>query len=367
MYRDTCRKFYQQKVVPYHDAWEDAGEVPRELWQDAGSNGMLGVNMPEQYGGPGCDILYSAVNWEEQSYSGCTGPGWGLHSEIVMPYILKYGTAEQKEKYLPKMISGDWIGAIAMSEPGAGSDLQGVKTTAIAQPNGTYLLNGSKTFITNGWHADVVIVVSKSAPEKGAHGVTLVIVEKGMKGFEKGKKLKKMGLRAQDTSELFFNDVVIPPENVLGGVNKGFYLLMEELPQERLLIGDMAVAAGEACFELTRTYVKERKAFGKTLADLQVHKHKLAEMKTELAVCRAFMDNCLELHANEKLDSQMASMAKYYATDLQSKVADRCVQMHGGWGYMWEMPVCRHFVDARVQSIYGGANEIMKELIARSI
>eukprot|EP00697_Spironema_sp_BW2_P004688 gnl/Spiro4/16365_TR8784_c0_g1_i1.p2 gnl/Spiro4/16365_TR8784_c0_g1~~gnl/Spiro4/16365_TR8784_c0_g1_i1.p2 ORF type:complete len:431 (-),score=155.80 gnl/Spiro4/16365_TR8784_c0_g1_i1:68-1327(-) len=366
-FRESARKFYASKVVPFHDKWEDVGHVPRDLWLEAGSAGLLGVTMPDSYGGAGCDILYAAINWEEQSYTGCTGPGWALHSEIVMPYILNYGTPDQKQKYLPKMITGELIGAIAMTEPGAGSDLQGVRTTAIAQPDGTFLLNGSKTYITNGFLSDLVIVVAKTEPAKGAHGTSLVIVETGMKGFEKGKKLKKMGLRAQDTAELFFENVVIPKENVLGGVNKGFYQLMQELPQERLMIADMAVAAAEANFENTRKYTKERKAFGKTIADLQTSKHKLAEMKTEICVARAFIDRCLVLHAERRLDSQMASMAKYYCTDLQNKIADRCVQLHGGMGYMWEMPVCRHFVDARVQSIYGGANEIMKELIGRSI
>jgi long-chain-acyl-CoA dehydrogenase len=366
MYREMLRNFYDEKVVPFHEEWEDKGEVPRELWTDAGANSMLGVTMPEEYGGLGVDILYSSVNWQEQSYAGTTGPGWALHSEIVCPYILNYGTDEQKQEYLPKLCSGEYISAIAMTEPGAGSDLQGMKTTAIKDGD-DYILNGSKVFITNGWLADLVIVCAKTDPTKGAKGISLFLVEAGTPGFTKGKKLKKMGMKAQDTAELFFEDVRLPKSALLGKEGAGFMYLMEELPQERLLIADMGVAAAEACYEWTRDYVKQRKAFGKTLSNLQTIQHKLAEMKTDIVVGRTFADHCLELHAAGKLDNGMASMAKYWLTDLQNKVADDCVQLHGGWGYMWEYPVCRAYVDGRVQSIYGGSNEIMKELIARSI
>lgn len=370
MFRDSMRRFYEEEVIPYHDEWEEQGHCPKDLWLKAGENGMLCPTMPEEYGGAGCDILYSAVTWEEQSYSMCTGPGWALHSEIVAPYLLNYGTEDQKQQFIPKMISGECIGAIAMTEPGAGSDLQGVRTNAV--DNGDHwVLNGSKTFITNGYNSDLVIVVAKTDKDaKGAHGISLLLVEDGMEGFSKGRKLKKMGMKAQDTSELWFEDCIVPKENVLGGaegLNKGFYMLMNELPQERLLIADMGIAAAEAIFEATRAYVKDRKAFGRTIADLQVTKHRLAEMKTEICVVRAFVDQCLELHAASKLDSAMASMAKYYATDLQCKIASDGVQLHGGSGYMWEYPVCRAYVDSRVQPIYGGTNEIMKELIARTI
>ena len=291
-------------------------------------------------------------------------------THLTCPCSYNYGTEEQKARMLPKLIAGEWIGAIAMTEPGAGSDLQGVKTVAADNGDGTYSLSGSKTFITNGAMADVVIVVAKTDPEAGAHGVSLFLVEDGMAGFDKGQKLKKMGMRAQDTSELFFEGVQLTDEHILGGAagkNKGFYQLMAELPQERLLIADMAVAAAEGAFELTRDYVKERKAFGKTVMDFQTTKHKMAEMKTELAVGRAFVDQCIELHCDRKLSSSAASMAKYWCTDLQNKVVDQCVQLHGGWGYMWEYPICRMYADARVQQIYGGTNEIMKELIARDI
>jgi len=355
--------------MPYHAQWEKDGQISREAWLKAGEYGLLGVLTPEKYGGVEADIMYSAIVWEEQSYTGCTGPGFALHSEIVVPYILNYGTEEQKERFLPKMVSGECIGAIAMTEPGAGSDLQGVRTNAVLSDDGShYVLNGSKTFITNGAMADCVIVVAKTNTEcKAAHGTSLLLVETGMEGFERGANLEKMGMKAQDTSELFFDNVKVPVENLLGEENKGFYMLMHELPQERLLIADMAVAASEAAFEWTRAYTKERKAFGATIADFQLTKHKMATMKTEVAVARAFVDQCLEQHARGELDSSTASMAKYWCTDLQMKVADECVQLHGGWGYMWEYPVCRNFADARVQRIYGGSNEIMKELIARDI
>jgi long-chain-acyl-CoA dehydrogenase len=372
MFRSTCRQFFEEEVMPHHAQWEEDGQVSRECWLKAGELGMLGVMTPEKYGGLGLDVLYSAIVWEEQSYTLCTGPGFALHSEIVVPYIYNYGTEDQKERLLPKLISGEFIGAIAMTEPGAGSDLQGIRTTASPNGDDDWLLNGSKTFITNGAMADVVIVVCKTDPSsKAAHGTSLAIVETGMEGFTKGKKLKKMGMKAQDTSELFFEDVKLnTTEHILGGaagLNKGFYQLMHELPQERLLIADMAIAAAEGAFEITREYVKERKAFGKSIADFQLTKHKMAEMKTELAVGRAFTDQCLELHAQGKLTSGGASMAKYWCTDLQNKVLDHCVQLHGGWGYMWEYAVCRGYADARVQTIYGGSNEIMKELIAREI
>ena len=370
MFRETCRQFFEQEVVPHHDQWEEDGQISRECWLRAGELGMLGVMTPEEYGGLGLDCKYSAIVWEEQSYTGCTGPGFALHSEIVIPYIYNYGTEEQKQRMLPKLVSGEWIGAIAMTEPGAGSDLQGVKTTALPTDGGGYSLNGSKTFITNGAMADLVVVVAKTDPEKGAHGISLFLVEDGMDGFDKGKKLKKMGMKAQDTSELFFENVALTDDNLLGGakgLNQGFYQLMKELPQERLLIADMAIAAAEGAFEMTRDYVKDRRAFGKTIADFQLTKHKMAEMKTELAVARAFVDQCIELHCDEKLTSSTASMAKYWCTDLQNKIVDTCVQLHGGWGYMWEYPICRMYADARVQQIYGGSNEIMKELIAREI
>ena len=365
-YRESVRNFYQDQCVPFHEEWENKGEVPRELWQDAGANGMLSVTVPEEYGGMGLDILFSSINWQEQSYAGTTGPGWALHSEIVAPYLVHYGTEEQKQEWLPKMVTGDAITAIAMTEPGAGSDLQGMRTTAVKDGD-DYIINGSKTFITNGWLADMVIVCAKTDPKAGARGISLFVVDTKLPGFKKGKKLKKMGMKAQDTAELFFEDMRVPASALLGEEGKGFVYLMTELPQERLLIADMGIAAAEACYEWTRDYIKERKAFGSNLAKLQTIQHKMAEMKTEIVVGRTFCDHCLVLHNEGKLDNQTASMAKYWLTDTQNKVANDCVQLHGGWGYMWEYPVARAFVDGRVQQIYGGTNEIMKELIARSI
>jgi long-chain-acyl-CoA dehydrogenase len=366
MYRSTCRNFYETNCKPFHREWEDLGEVPRDLWKQAGNEGMLCVTTPEAYGGLGLDILYSSVHWQEQSYSFCTGPGFSLHSEIVAPYVLHYGTEEQKQEWLPKMISGEAIGSIAMTEPGAGSDLQGMRTTA-TKDGSDYIINGSKVFITNGWLSDVCIICAKTDPEAGAKGISLFLVDTTTPGFKKGKKLKKMGMKAQDTAELFFEDMRVPASALLGEEGRGFVYLMEELPQERLLIADMGIAASEGCYETTRSYVKDRKAFGKPLANLQTIKHTLAKMKTDIVVGRTFVDHCLSLHANKQLDTATASMAKAHGSDLQNKVAYDCVQLHGGWGYMWEYDVCRAFVDGRVQPIYGGTNEIMMEVVARTI
>jgi alkylation response protein AidB-like acyl-CoA dehydrogenase len=303
------------------------------------------------------------------SAGGFSGIGFGLHNEIVAPYILRYGTEAQKQKYLPKLASGEMVGAIAMSEPAAGSDLQGVKSTAIRQGD-HFLLNGSKTFITNGWHADLVIVVAKTNPEAGAKGTSLLLVERGMPGFERGKRLKKVGLKAQDTSELFFDAVKVPADNLLGGadqLNRGFIGLMEQLPWERMQIAIGAVASMQATIEQTIAYVNERKVFGQAVATYQNTRWKLAELQTEAQVARVFVDKCLELLLVDKLDTATASMAKYWCSDLQNKVIDECVQLFGGYGYMWEYPVARAWADARVQRIYGGTNEIMKEVISRSL
>ncbi|XP_061895852.1 long-chain specific acyl-CoA dehydrogenase, mitochondrial [Entelurus aequoreus] len=368
LFRQSVRRFFQEEVIPHHTEWEKAGQVSREVWLKAGEQGLLGVMTPEEYGGIGGDLLSAAITWEEQMYSNCSGPGFGLHSDIVMPYIVNYGTKEQIQRFIPKMTSGECICAIAMTEPGAGSDLQGVRTYA-KQDGSDWILNGNKVFITNGWMADLVVVVAVTNREAktAAHGISLFLLEEGMQGFQKGRKLEKIGLKAQDTAELFFEDVRLPADALLGGVNKGFYYLMNELPQERLVIADMAIASCEFMFEETRSYVLQRKAFGKTIAHLQTVQHKLAELKTEICVGRAFIDSCLQLHTDRRLDPSTASMAKYWASDLQNKVATQCLQLHGGWGYMWEYPIAKAFVDSRIQPIYGGTNEIMKELIARTI
>ncbi|CAN7254351.1 acyl-CoA dehydrogenase family protein [Polaromonas sp. LjRoot131] len=369
-FRDAFRRFMDKEIAPFHEQWEEQGYVDRKVWNKAGENGFLCMTMPEEYGGSGADKLYSVIQMEELARGGFSGIGYSLHSEIVSPYILHYGTEAQKQKYLPKLASGEMVGAIAMSEPAAGSDLQGVKTTALKQADGSYLLNGSKTFITNGWHADLVIAVAKTNPAAGAKGTSLMLVERGMPGFETGKRLKKLGLKAQDTSELFFTDVKVPAENLLGGEaheNRGFICLMEQLPWERLQIAITAVASAQSAIDWTLAYVKERKVFGQPVASYQNTRYTLAELQTEVQVARVFVDKCVELVAQDKLDTATASMAKYWTTDLQCKVMDECVQLFGGYGYMWEYPITRAYADARVQRIYGGTNEIMKEVISRAM
>ena len=369
-FRDSFRKFVEKEIVPFHADWEEQGYVAREVWNKAGENGFLCMSMPEEYGGSEADKLYSVIQMEEVSRAGVTGIGFSLHSEIVAPYLFHYGTPEQKVKYLPKLATGEMIGAIAMSEPAAGSDLQGIKTTAIEQPDGSYLLNGSKTFITNGWHADLVVVVAKTNPAAGGKGTSLLLIERGMPGFSVGKRLKKLGMKAQDTSELFFDNVRVPAENLLGGKsmeNRGFICLMEQLPWERLQIAISAVAAAQAAIDWTVVYVKDRKVFGQPVASFQNTRFKLAELQTEVQVAQVFVDKCSELVCQDKLDTATASMAKYWTTDLQCKVMDECVQLFGGYGYMWEYPITRAYADARVQRIYGGTNEIMKEVITRAM
>eukprot|EP00037_Helgoeca_nana_P014498 m.135211 g.135211 ORF g.135211 m.135211 type:complete len:435 (-) comp22577_c0_seq1:222-1526(-) len=370
--RQSCRRWWEQEVVPHHAQWEKDGQISRECWESAGANGFLAMTTPEDYGGYGGSILDANIMWEEQSYSGCTGPGFAIHSDICGPYVVNHGTEEQKHMWLPGMVEGKKIAALGMTEPSAGSDLQGMRTTA-TRDGDDWVINGSKVFITNGQMCDLLILAAKTDPDaaKPAAGMSLFLVDTSLPGFSRGQNLDKIGMKAQDTSELFFEDLRVPHSALLGtdaGMNRGFYMMMQELPQERLLIASMGVAAAEACFEMTRDYVKERKAFGTTLfKGMQTIRHELAEIKTEVAVGRAFYDNCLMLHNEGRLDSQMASMAKYYCTDLQNKTANRCLQLFGGWGYMTEYPIARAFIDGRVQQIYGGANEVMKELIARSI
>ena len=368
-FRDSFRRFLDKEVAPFHAEWEDQGYVDREVWGKAGANGFLCMGMPEEYGGSGADKLYTVVQLEELARGGYSGVGFSLHSEIVAPYILRYGTPAQKQKYLPALARGELIGAIAMTEPSAGSDLQGIKATAVLDGD-HYRLNGSKTFITNGWHADLVIVVAKTRPDLGAKGTSLLLVERGMPGFEKGKRLKKVGMKAQDTSELFFNDVKVPVDNLLGGPpmeNRGFVCLMEQLPWERLQIAIGAMAAAQAAIDWTVTYVKDRKVFGQPVASFQNTRFTLAELQTQVQIGRVFVDKCLELLVQDKLDTATASMAKYWCSDLQCKVMDECVQLFGGYGFMWEYPITRAYADARVQRIYGGTNEIMKEVITRAM
>ncbi|MBS0338285.1 MAG: acyl-CoA dehydrogenase family protein [Proteobacteria bacterium] len=365
-FRDSVRRFMDEEVKPNDERWQEQGFADRDVWKKAGANGFLCASMPEEYGGSGADKLYSIILIEEQARANNSTLGFGLHSEIVAPYLNRYGSESLKRKYLPKMAAGEWIGAIAMSEPGAGSDLQSVKTNAIRKGD-KYILNGSKTFITNGWNADLVIVVAKTDPSKGAKGTSLVVVDTSMKGFSKGRRLKKMGLKGQDTAELFFDNVEVPAENLLGQEGNGFIYLMQELPWERMQIAIGAVAKSEAAIEWTKDYVRERKAFGKSVASFQNTRFKLAECTTEVQVARVFVDKCIELLLEGKLDAATAAMAKYWVSDLECKVIDECLQLHGGYGFMWEFPISRAYVDARVQRIYGGTNEIMKEVISRSI
>merc|ERR1712159_67810 len=370
-FREMVRKWFANEVVPHHSKWEETGIVPREIWESAGENGLLGCQTPDEFGGTGADRLYAAIVWEEQSYSNCSGPGFALHSDICMPYITNFGTQEQKERFFPAMTAGKCISAIAMTEPGAGSDLQGIRTYA-KKDGDDWILNGSKTFITNGQNADVSIVVAITDPnaKSAAHGISLFLVHEGDEGFKKGTNLKKLGMKAQDTSELFFEDVRLPKDRIIGGeqgLNKGFFMLMKELPQERLLIADMSVAKAEMMFEVTRDYIKERKAFGKPISAMQDIRQKMAHLKTDISMGRAFTDQCIEQHQDGRLTTVAASMAKYSMTELEGRVADMCVQLHGGWGYMWEYDVCRAYADARVQRIYGGTNEVMKDIISRDI
>lgn len=366
MFRDAFKKFLQEEAVPYHAQWEKEGQVSRELWSKAGQHGFLCPTVPEAYGGVGADFRYNAVVDEEVAVLGLSGIGFGLHSDIAVPYLMAYGTEEQKQRYLPKCVNGDIVTAIAMTEPGTGSDLQGVKATAVLDGD-HYILNGSKTFITNGQMADLVIVVAKTNPGEGAKGTSLLLAEADSEGFSKGQNLEKIGMKAQDTSELFFQDVKVPKDNLLGAEGMGFVYLMQELPQERLSVGLNAIAGAESILKQTIDYVKERKAFNRPISSFQNTQFKLAEMSATLEMARVYLDKCLELHLERKLDVVSAAKLKLLSTDIQCDVIDQCLQLHGGYGYMLEYPVARAYADARVQKIYAGTNEIMKLIIARSM
>ncbi len=366
IFRRSVRAFVEREIEPYHAEWEDAGEVPREVWLKAGAAGLLLCSVPEEYGGAGADFLFSAVVIEELARIGATGPGFGLHSEIVAPYILHYGSEEQKRTWLPRMARGEVIGAIAMTEPTAGSDLQAIRTTAIADGD-DYVINGQKVFITNGYLADLVIVVTKTDPEMKAKGTSLILVEAERAGFDKGRKLNKIGFKAQDTAELFFNDVRVPKENRLGEEGSGFAYLMRELAQERLTVAIRCASAIEAALDGTIAYTKERQAFGRPIAAFQNTRFELAELKAEAVVARVFVDRCMDLHLAGGLDADTAAVAKLHLTELQCRLVDRCLQLHGGYGYMWEYPIARAYADARMARIAGGTSEIMKEIIARTL
>ncbi|MFI1206344.1 acyl-CoA dehydrogenase family protein [Streptomyces sp. NPDC020802] len=366
-FRETVRTFLAKEVLPHHEQWEKDGIVSRASWRAAGRQGLLGPAVPEEYGGGGvADFRHSAVLAEEFARAGAAGPALGLHNDIIGPYLTGLGTEEQKRRWLPGFCDGSLITAIAMTEPGAGSDLQGISTHAEDRGD-HWLLNGSKTFISNGILADLVIVVARTTPEGGARGLSLLVVERGTEGFERGRNLDKIGLKAQDTAELFFRDVRVPKENLLGELNGAFVHLMTNLAQERLNIAVVGIAAAEYLLEITIEYVKEREAFGRPLSRLQHIRFEIAEMATECAVTRAFVDRCIVDHTEGELDAVHASMAKWWATELQKRVADRCLQLHGGYGYMTEYRVAKAFTDGRIQTIYGGTTEIMKEIIGRSL
>ncbi len=367
MFRDAFAKFVEKEIVPHHEQWEKDKIVPREIWTKAGQYGFLCMDVAEEYNGGGLkDFRYNAIVAEELSKVGASGPFFGLHTDIVVPYISEYGTEEQKQRWLPKLATGEYISAIAMTEPNAGSDLAGVGTTAVWDGE-CYIINGQKTFISNGILNDLVIVVAKTDNERGAHGISLIVVEDGTPGYERGRNLEKIGLHAQDTAELFFTDVRVPRENLLGEEGKGFIYLMQQLPQERLSIAVSGIAAAEAALEWTIQYCKERTAFGRPISDLQNTRFKIAEMQTEVEIGRVFVDHCIILLNENQLSNEKASMAKWWITDLQNRVVDQCLQLHGGYGYMMEYPIAKAFIDSRIQPIYGGTNEIMKEIIGRKI
>ena len=366
-FRDSVRSFFDKHVKPFHAQWEIDGIVDRSVWVEAGKQGLLGMDVPEQYGGGGVkDFRYNCVVGEETTRAGASGVGFTLHNDVVAPYLLNLTTDEQKERWLPRFTSGEMITAIAMSEPGAGSDLQGVKTSA-RRDGSDFVVNGSKTFITNGINSDLVIVVCQTDPDAGARGYSLIVVERGAKGFERGKNLEKMGMHAQDTAELFFDDVRVPADNLIGELNGGFIHLMNALPQERLSIAVVAVAAARKVFDITLDYCKERKAFGRAIGSFQYNRFMLAEMATEIEMAEVYIEKAVTEHNAGRFTVQDAAMAKWWTTEMQKRVVDRCVQLHGGYGYMSEYGVSKAFTDSRVQTIYGGTTEIMKEIIGRSL
>ncbi len=366
LFRDQVRRFIAAEVVPHHADWEAAGIVPRSVWHKAGEAGLLCTEVPEEYGGGGGDFLFGAIMIEEMARAGATGPTFYLHSDIVAPYLVHYGTEEQKRRWLPPMATGEVVVALGMTEPSGGSDVQNMRTTALRDGD-DYVINGQKVFITAGHSADLLVLACKTDPKARARGVSLILVETDRPGFERGRKLEKIGCKAQDTAELFFNDLRVPVSNLLGEEGRGFFQLMTELAQERLVQAIRAIASSEAALEWTVDYAVQRKMFGQTLSDFQNTQFKLAEMKADLTMQRVFVDRCLELHLKGELDAVDAAMAKLVSTELQGRVMDQCLQLFGGWGYMWEYPIARAFVDARLGRIGGGSVETMKGIIARSM
>lgn len=368
IFRDAFRKFLEKEAYPHYNQWEKDGIIPRSLWIKMGENGFLCPMVEEKYGGAEADFGYSVVINEELEKVGSSLVGIGLHNDIVVPYLTAYGTEEQKKRWLPKCVSGEYITAIAMTEPGAGSDLAAIRTTARKEGD-HYVVNGEKTFITNGIHADLVVVVCKTdTTVKPAHkGISLLVLERGMEGFKRGRKLEKVGLHSQDTAELIFEDVKVPASNLLGEEGKGFYYLMDKLQQERLIVAIAAITTGEVMLRLTKDYVKERKAFGKSISDFQTVQFRLAEMYTEIEIGRTFVNECIAAHMQGESVVTKVSMAKWWITDIAKKVAAECMQLHGGYGYMEEYEIARRYRDIPVSAIYAGTNEIMKNIIAKSM
>ncbi len=366
MFRASVRRFVENEIVPYHEAWERDGIVSRDVWRAAGENGLLCCDVPEQYGGPGGDFLHIGIVIEELARVEASGPAFHLHSGIVAPYILNYASEAQKKELLPGMCSGELIGAIAMSEPGAGSDLASIRTQAVRDGD-DYVIDGQKTFISNGQISDLIVTACKTDPEAGAKGISLIVVRDGDDGFSRGRNLEKVGWKAQDTSELFYADVRVPTERLLGEEHHGFTYLMHELAQERLIVAIRAAATIEAALEETVTYTKDREAFGKPIFGFQNTRFKLAEVKTQTAVVRSFIDRLMELHVAGELSADDAAMAKLFSTETMCRVLDECLQLFGGYGYMWEFPIARAWAGQRVARIAGGSSEVMKEIIARTL
>jgi len=366
LFRDTVRRFIEEHVTPFHAQWEKDGQVPKDLWIKAGQLGLLCCNVPEEFGGMGGDFLHSTILIEEMARAGTTGPTFYLHSDIVAPYLVDFGTEEQKQKWLPKMATGEVIGALGMSEPSGGSDVQNIRTQAIRDGD-SYVINGQKVFITNGHTADILVLACKTDPTARGKGVSLIIVETNTPGFTRGRKLEKMGCKAQDTSELFFSDVRVPASNLIGAEGGGFAMLMTQLAQERLVQAIRGVSSSEAALQWTKEYAVDRKMFGQTLADFQNTRFKLAGLTAEVLAQRVFVDRCIEMHLKGEFDAVDAACAKLVTTELQGKVMDECLQFFGGWGYMWEYPIARAFADARMCRLGGGAAEVMRQIIGNSI
>jgi acyl-CoA dehydrogenase len=366
MFRDSVSKFIEAEVLPVYEEWEDAGRTPREIWKRAGDIGILGTSIPEEYGGMGGDFLFDSIVLEELGRYGVAAPAWDMHSYIIAPFLIAFGTEEQKRKWLSKMASGDVISAIGLTEPGGGSDLRQIRTAA-KRDGDNFVVNGAKTFITNGHIADYILLATKSDPEMGNKGISVFWVDLNSEGVRRGRNLKKIGNKAQDTAELFFDNVRVPQENLIGRENDGWTVLMHGLVQERLVVAVRSVVIAEAALDQTIAYTRERKAFNQTVFDFQNTKFELAKYAAEIEVARPFVDRCIELHAKGELSMNVAAKAKLWTTELADRVLDDCLQLHGGYGYMWDFPVARAWADARVHRIYAGTNEVMKHIISRDL